>query len=91
MPDRDQAPTSQNDSSDCSLSFRWTDNTFARTAEMIAAGEMEFPQHIGGNEKTKLEDEVRDLRRKRLVRFVAGLIAAELADDASNNWELDHD
>jgi len=88
MSDSYQAPTSHSDSAVGSLSRPWSEELLLRTAELIAAGEMEFPQDLGENHKAKLEDKVRQVRRKRLVRFLAGLIAADLADDTSSHGEF---
>jgi len=88
MSDRNQAPTSHSDSAVDSLSQPWSEELLLRTAELIATGEVEFPRDLGGNQKAKLEDKVRQLRRKRLVRFIAGLIAADLADDTSSHGEF---
>jgi len=88
MSDGNQPPISHNDAAVGTLSQPWSEELLLRTAELIASGEMEFPQDLGENHKAKLEDKVRQLRRKRLVRFIAGLIAADLADDTSSHGEF---
>jgi len=85
MSDRNQAPTSHSDSAVDSWSQRWSEELLLRTAELIAKNEVDFPQDLGGDDQAKLEAKVRQMRRKQLVRFIAGLIAADLADDTSGH------
>ena len=54
----------------------------ARLAALVATGELPFPAGLAPAEAAALAAEVRRLRRARLVRLVAGVIARDLLREA---------
>jgi len=67
------------------------EEAFQRTATMIAAGELKFPEQLEAHQAAMLAKEVRRLRRRRLVQFIADSIAADIADSSSRNGVPNHD
>lgn len=51
-------------------------------AQLIADGEVSFPQDLNSDDEAKLLTVVRSLMRKRLVRFIAKQIAREVHCDS---------
>lgn len=60
-----------------------TREQLGRQAELIAAGEAEFPDDLPPAQQVLLADEVRRLRRARLVTFIARQIALDVHRDAT--------
>jgi hypothetical protein len=56
--------------------------TIERCAQLLAAGEMDWPQDFSTEQEADLLTAVRRCRRARLVKFIASRIAADLASEA---------
>jgi hypothetical protein len=57
-------------------------DTFQRCAELLAAGEMDWPEGLSKEQQSDLLTAVRRCRRARLIKFIASRIAADLAAEA---------
>ena len=55
--------------------------TIERCAQLLAGGEMDWPQGFSGEQEAELLKAVRRCRRARLVRFIASRIAADIAHE----------
>ena len=53
--------------------------TIERCAQLLAVGEMDWPQGLSDDQEIELLAAVRRCRRARLVKLIASRIAAELA------------
>lgn len=72
-------------------SLSLTTEQFDRYAELVAAGEAEFPNGLPRDQEEDLVKEVRSRLRRRLVRLIARQIALEIAEeDASTRREKHH-
>ena len=60
-----------------------------RLAELIAAGEAEFPWELPPAQRQRLLEHVRILRRARLIRFIARQIAWDIHCDRRHDLEND--
>ncbi len=59
------------------------DDLLRTYARLLAAGEIMWPEGLSPDEAVRLEQMVREHRRKRLVALIASRIAAEIAEDAN--------
>lgn len=59
----------------------FTDEQMERWARLLADGEVEFPEALPAHQAEVLLAEVRRLRRKRLIRFIARQIARHIKRD----------
>jgi hypothetical protein len=62
-----------------------TPEQLAPWAELVARGEAEFPVGLSRAQEAQLRQQVRQLRRARLVKFVARQIALDIARDCGPN------
>src|SRR5688500_13404585 len=65
---------------DAGRDTEWRDLTadqVLRWARLVADGAEPFPQGLGARQERVMLDEVRRLRRTRLVRFIAGQVARD--------------
>ena len=58
-----------------------TDEQMERWAQLLADGEVEFPEALPAHQAEALVAEVRRLRRKSLIRFIARQIARHIKRD----------
>ena len=56
--------------------------TMERCALLLANGEMDWPQGFSDDQAVELRAAVRRCRRTRLVKFIAGRIAADIAHES---------
>ena len=63
-----------------------TPEQFRRIAELVASGELPLPRHLSDGQLARLAREVQQIRRKRLIDFVAQAIA----DDIVQSHEPKH-
>jgi hypothetical protein len=56
-----------------------------RWARLVADGTEAFPQGLGARQERPMLDEVRRLRRARLVRFIAGQVARDFLSSADRD------
>jgi hypothetical protein len=72
----DKKTSSQSEPNSADVVFdldRWT--------ELLATGEVGWPDHLTESDASQLLIEVRRRRRRRLVRVIAHLIAADISRD----------
>lgn len=53
---------------------------FRRTVELVASGALPLPQHLPVEQRIALAREVQRRRRRRLVQFVARVIAQDIVN-----------
>ncbi|MFH1921716.1 MAG: hypothetical protein ABIP48_17770 [Planctomycetota bacterium] len=56
--------------------------TIERSAQLLAGGEMAWPQGLSAEQEAELLKAVRRCRRARLVKFITSRIAADIAHEA---------
>ena len=57
-------------------------------ARLLASGDLTWPENLSVEETLRLEQMVREYRRKRLVALIASCIAAEIAADGGEGGKL---
>ena len=55
-----------------------TPKQFDRVAELVANGELPFPENLTAKRSQRLLVEVQQRRRRRLVKFIARMIALDI-------------
>jgi len=55
--------------------------TIERCAQLLAGGEMDWPQGLSDEQEAELLAAVRRCRRARLVKFIASRIASDIASE----------
>ena len=81
MSGQDPKPTSSPES-DPYHTGHISPETIERCAQLLAGGEIEWPQGFSAEQETELLKAVRRCRRARLVKFIASRIAADIAHEA---------
>lgn len=56
-----------------------------RQAELIAEGTIPFPDNLGEGQAVEIALAVQLVRRKRLIKFIARQIAADIASDGNES------
>ena len=64
-----------------------SDETLSRCARLLATGEIDWPTGLSAEQQLALMAEVRRCRRARLVKFIASLIAADIAREGGGRAE----
>lgn len=60
----------------------WNEHTRDRCAQLLADGQMHWPEDLLPQQADELRDETCRRRRARLLRFIADRIAAELTESS---------
>ena len=81
MSGQDLKSTKSTDS-DTPHTEQLSSETIERCAQLLATGEMDWPQGLSVKQDTELLKAARRNRRARLVRFIASRIAADIAPEA---------
>jgi len=61
-----------------------------RWAELVAGGEVSFPDHLHNEDRALLVEEVQRRRRSRLVHSIARAIAQDILQSRGNQQGGDH-
>ena len=78
MSGPEQSPTSFTNS-DSHHTKEISVETIKRCAQLLAAGEIDWPQGLSAEQEAELLAAARRCRRTRLVKFIASRIAADIA------------